>query len=239
MRNDFCQFLRHWLSFAVKDATSAAFGWAAVPSGAVLAVAASQLGFKPVQGQAWSDILLYALAGAGAGWVVAFVLNLLVFSPLKALYLIRPFVVEISDQIRAPDFIFNDKMRGYNATLLVKNRSTSHLMDCAVHIDEVTDDRGLSFSRFVEKFDLPPKTTKHVLFAYWFSREPPHTDDDGIGLNGPVGAGFGGNVVRLPMGQHTLHIRVQVPDYRIKRVSCQVWVDPVARRLNAKALNDY
>jgi hypothetical protein len=75
--------------------------------------------------------------------------------------------------------------------------------------------------------------TKHVVIAYWVSREEPYTDDTTIGICGPVAAGCGGNILRLPISDYILTIKVGAPDSRYKLIRCHLWIDTAARRLRA------
>jgi hypothetical protein len=95
---------------------------------------------------------------------------------------------------------------------------------------------GSTGPRFVEKFDLPPKSKKIVFVAYWFSREPFHPDDKDIGLSGPVSESFDGNICRHPGPAAILHIRIDPQDSDAKDVHCRVWIDEIERRLRAAAL---
>jgi hypothetical protein len=94
----------------------------------------------------------------------------------------------------------------------------------------VTDQK---YDRFIDKFDLPPGETKHVVIAYWVSREEPYTDDTTIGICGPVAAGCGGNILRLPISDHILIIKLGVPDSRSNLIRFRLWIDTAARRLRA------
>jgi hypothetical protein len=79
--------------------------------------------------------------------------------------------------------------------------------------------------RFIEKFDLPPKSEKNVFVAYWFSREPPYTDDKDINLFGPTSAGFGGNRCVIPALEEILQIKIQAQNIDSQDVRCRVWID--------------
>jgi hypothetical protein len=119
----------------------------------------------------------------------------------------QPLVLTVVDDVRSPDFTFNDHFRGYSAATIVQNRSDVHLKDCTAFVMNAPQYDGAIGTRFVEKFDLPPKSKKTVFIAYWFSRELPNTDDKDFGISGPVGACFGGNVCRVPGPTAVLHIR--------------------------------
>jgi hypothetical protein len=229
------QFLRYWTEFAFRDAAAATFGWAAIFGSAFVLGALRYRGFQmnPSQSPQWSEVLFFAFAGAGAAWCIAFVVNFFIVSPIKAYRVMKPFVLSISDAIMSSEFVRNDQMRGYNATLIIKNRSSRYLIDCHVHIVEITGIDAKQFPRFVANFDLPPGEKKHLTIAYWFAREAPYTDDETIGISGPAESGFGGNILRIPVSDYIFKIRVWVPDSRSKLVGCRLWIDAAARKLKA------
>lgn len=149
-----------------------------------------------------------------------------------------PLTLSITDAVRSPDFTFNDQIHGYSVATVVQNRSDVHWKDCTAHVMNAPLYDGSTGPRFVEKFDLPPKSKKTVYIAYWFSRESPNPDDKDIGLTGPVAACFGGNVCRVPGSGTNLHIRIRPQEADSKDVHCRVWIDTAARRLRAEQLSD-
>ena len=44
-------------------------------------------------------------------------------------------------------------------------------------------------------------------------------------LSGPIGGGWGGNVVTLPCGSHDIDIRISVPEADAIFIHCRVWAD--------------
>lgn len=225
------RFLRHSLYFAWTDALSAAFGWATVINAAALVYLAGRLGIAINSGQSWASILLYASACFAIGLVIAFAINFVLVAPVKAYRLMSPLVVSVSGEARSPDFVFHETARGYNSTVVVRNRSHVHLLDCTAHILDVTWHDGKKYDRFVEKFDLPPKSTKNVYVAYWFARDGEWSDDKEINLAGPVGAGFGGNRLSVPSEGTELMVKIDAPCVETKFMRCRVWVDTSLRRL--------
>ena len=157
----------------------------------------------------------------------------------RALYRARlvadPLDVQVVDNLRSPDFVFNDKVRGYSVAAIVHNRSVEHLKDCVAYITNAPLADGSIGVRFVEKFDLPPKSKRNVFIAYWFSRQPPSVDDADIGLTGPVAACFGGNVSRVPRGAE-LHIKIHVPEAEGRTLRCRVWIDGITGGLRVVQL---
>ncbi|MEW9570545.1 hypothetical protein ABQJ54_02135 [Rhodanobacter sp. Si-c] len=224
-------FARHCFRFAATDALSAAFGWATVINGAALVYLAGRAGIAINSSQGWPSILLYAAGCFLVGLVIAFFINLVLVAPGKTHRLMWPLVLHISGDDRSPDYVFHEIARGFNSTVKVTNRSHEYLLDCAAHILGVTLPAGEKHDRFVEKFDLPPQSTKNVYVAYWFARDVEPSDDKEINLCGPVGAGFGGNRLSVPADGAELTVRIQAPGKETKCIRCRVWVDRGSRKL--------
>lgn len=182
-----------------------------------------------------SDLLTSNVVGAVGGFVVGVGVYAIVGFSKTRRYM-QPLVLSVADDVRSPDFTFNDQFRGYSVATIVQNRSDVHLKDCSAYVMNAPLYDGSTGPRFVEKFDLPPKSKKTVFIAYWFSREPPNPDDKDIGLTGPVGACFGGNVCRVPGTETILHIRIHPQEMDAKDVCCRVWIDESERRLRAAPL---
>jgi hypothetical protein len=134
----------------------------------------------------------------------------------------------------SPEFVRSDRLHIYNATLIIKNRSSRYLIDCHVHIVEITGIDEKQFPRFIASFDLPPGEKKHLTIAYWSARDEPYTDDGTIGISGPAGSGFGGNILRIPVSDYIFKIRVWIPDSRSKSIRFHLWIDATARKLKTK-----
>jgi hypothetical protein len=227
------QFWRLWIGFTFSDAASGAFGVASIP-GAALAVGGMRyLGHKMSETPQISEVFLYALAGAGAGWGISLLANFLYFAPRKAYKVMNPFFLSVSDSITT-NFIRNETIKSHDATIIVKNRSCRAILDCYIYIYDISETNKTLFPRFVDKFDLPAEETKYVTFASWCSRESPYTDDAEIGISGPVAACYGGNILRIPLKTYTVKIRARVPDSRSSGLDCSLWVDPIGRRLRVE-----
>jgi|UniRef100_UPI0038BA2750 hypothetical protein len=225
-------FLWHWCRYAIRDAAARAFGWPTLVSAAVFGYLLPKVGIGAISNQIESNV-----AVAVVSWAIGFVVYLFA-GFFKAHRLLRPLAVTVTDDVRSPDFAFHDQVRGHNVAVIARNRSDVHLKDCIAYVMNAPQGDGSVSPRFVEKFDLPPKSNKTVFVAYWFSRELPNTDDKDIGLNGPSGACFGGNVCGVPGPAAILHIRIHPQDADSKDLCCRVWIDESARRLRAAQLPD-
>lgn len=230
------QFIRHWFLFTLQDATTAAFGWAAIP-GAALLFAIIKAKFPKFVVNNVSSTLLYAAGGAAAAWVIAF-LGIAIFrSPIRAYFMLKPLKVTTNYRRQPPA-----ARTGYQtdqASVLIRNRSAEHLLDCAVRITQIEEvSTGYLFEhdklpRFVQGFDLPSKSTRYATLAYWTTREPPREDDSGINIAGPAAAGYyNGNVMRLPVSDYELRISITVPGSHTETANCRVWIDD--RHLKAR-----
>ena len=178
-----------------------------------------------------SDQLTSNVVGAVGGFVVGVVFYAIV-GVFKTRRYMQPLALSITDEVRSPDFTFNAQFRGYSVATIVQNRSDVFLKDCSAYVMNAPLYDGSTGPRFVEKFDLPPKSKRTVFIAYWFSRQPPNPDDKDIGLTGPVDACFGGNVCRVT-GPAILRVRIHPQDLDSKDVCCRVWIDGSERRLKA------
>ncbi len=224
-----------WIGIAARDALSAAFGWATIVNVAALAYVGQKLGFSVSAGQGWSQALFYAAICFCVGVSIAFAVNLAFVSHIRAYRELRPLALGVRDDLRSPNFVFNNTVRGYNASVTVTNRSSRHLLDCVVHVLNAPQADGAIGPRFVEKFDLPPKSTRTIFIAYWFSRQPPNCDDTAVNLSGPVSAGFGGNRSLVSSGT-VLQVQVTAPDVPTKHIGCSVRIDDQRRLIRATAV---
>lgn len=181
----------------------------------------------------WGDILAVAFTGAGAGWFLAFMVNLIIFAPHKAYKIMEPFSLSIRDAVSASH---NKQFTTYRTELRVRNRSSRYLIDCQIHVTDISDTDVNQYDRFVEKFDLPPGETKHVGIAHWTSRRD-NNDDPNIWISGPVSAGLGGNVLCIPaFSEHIVTLMARTPDARQKTIRLRIVVNE--RQLRAVALHE-
>jgi hypothetical protein len=225
-------FMRRWLWYTIRDAFAQTFGWLTLFGSSFGGFFLAKFGVSVTNDQFTNNVVV-AVGG--------FVLGLGVYAIVgffKARRHMDPLTLSITDTVRSPDFTYNDQIRGYSVATVVQNRSDVHLKDCTAHVMNAPLYDGSTGPRFVEKFDLAPKSNKTVYIAYWFSREPPNPDDQDIGLIGPVAACFGGNVCRVPGAGMKLHIRIRPHDADSKDVHCRVWIDTTARKLRAEPLPD-
>lgn len=226
------QFVRRWLWYTIRDAFAQTFGWLTLFGTSFGGLILAKFGVP-----ATNDPLTNNVIGAVGGFVIGLGVYAIV-GFFKTRRYMQPLVLTVTDEARSPDFTFNDHMRGYSVATIVQNRSDVHLKDCAAHVMNAPLYDGSIGPRFVEKFDLPPKSRKTVFVAYWFSREAPNTDDRDIGLYGPDGNCLGGNVYRVPGAETNLHIRIHPHGMDSKDVHCRVWIDMTARKLRAEPLPD-
>jgi hypothetical protein len=226
------RFMRRWLWYAIHDAFAQTFGW--------LTLFGTSFGgflLATLKVPATTDPMTNNVIGAVGGFVIG-VCVYTVVGFFKTRRYMQPLALAITDDMRTPDFTFNDQVRGYSVATIVQNRSDVHLNGCTAHVMNAPLYDGSTGPRFVEKFDLPPKSKMTVYIAYWFSRELPNPDDQDIGLTGPAAACWGGNVCRVPGNGANLHIRILLQDADSKDVHCRVWIDTVARRLRAEQVTE-
>lgn len=225
-------FMRRWLWYTIHDAFAQTFGWLSLIGGSVSGFMLAKFGVSATNDQFANNVI-----GAVGGFVIGLGVYAIV-GIFKTRRYMQPLALSITDDVRSPDFIFNDQIRGYSVATVVRNRSDVHWKDCTAHVMNAPLYDGSTGPRFVEKFDLPPKSKKTVFVAYWFSREAPNPDDQDIGLTGSVAACWGGNVCRVPGIGANLHIRIRPQDADSKDIHCRVWIDTTARKLKAEPLSE-
>lgn len=223
-------FMRRWLWYTIHDAFAQTFGWLTLFGGSFGGFMLAKFGVSAINDPFTNNVI-----GAVGGFVIGLGFYAIV-GFFKTRRFMQPLELSITDDVRSPDFTFNDQIRGYSVAAVVRNRSDVHWKDCIAHVMNAPLYDGSTGPRFVEKFDLPPKSKKTVFVAYWFSREAPNPDDQDIGLTGPVAACWGGNVCRVPGTGANLHIRIRPQDADSKDVHCRVWIDTTARKLKAEPL---
>ncbi|MBR7900981.1 MULTISPECIES: hypothetical protein [Burkholderia] len=225
-------FMRRWLWYTIHDAFAQTFGWLTLFGGSFGGFMLAKFGVGASNDQFTNNVI-----GAVGGFVIGLGFYAIV-GFFKTRRYMQPLALSITDDVLSPDFTFNDKIRGYSVATVVRNRSDVYWKDCIAHVMNAPLYDGSTGPRFVEKFDLPPKSKKIVFVAYWFSREPPNPDDQDIGLNGPDGNCWGGNVCRVSGTGTNLHIQIRPQDADSKDVHCRVWIDRTARKLRAELLPD-
>lgn len=188
-----------------------------------------------IEGQSYGPLVLTALAGAGAAWLAALVINLVVFAPFKAYRrLVAPLRITTANDPRAPGFLSNQKFTMQNATLLIENRSDRDVLDCSLRLLGIEDADEGQFPRLIGKFDIPAKGTRRVPVAYWTIRTPPYEDDAEIRIVEPPAGGFFSGV-RPPSGADLrATLELDSPSLPIRRLSLRVWLDRSERRLRTE-----
>jgi hypothetical protein len=226
------RFVRQWLWYTFRDALSQTFGWLTLFGGWFGGFVLVKFGVQVATDQVTSNVV------AAVGGFVVGVAVYAVVGFFKTRSRMQPLTLTVADDVRPPDFTINNKMRGYSVAAIVQNRSDVHLKDCSAYVMNAPLYDGSTGPRFIEKFDLPPKSKKTVFVAYWFSREFPNPDEKDIGLLGPASASWGGNTCRMP-GPAILHIRIHPQDADSKDISCRVWIDRNERRLRVAPLPEH
>ena len=219
-------FLWHWMRIAFCDAWVQTFGLLFVIGTLGLAYGLP----KPIINPFWNSVACVS---------VSFLLALIVFiipASIKAYRLLRPLIITVTDSIRSPDLDFNENFRGYNVTVIVRNRSAAYIKDCVAYAMNVPRGNYTISQRFIEKFDLPPNCQKNVSVAYWFARELPNVDDKDIGIPGPESGCFGGNICMLPGPEAVLNVKIYAQNIDTKDIRCHVWIDNTSRSLRGQQL---
>ena len=214
----------HWLRFAAKDATSAAFGWAAVPSGAVLLLALRYWGFRESPHPEFTDLLLYACAGAGAGWMIAFLWNAIFMAPSKARFAINPLCLIVRDQVSNPTMV-QSVIEKHVVSITIKNRSPVGSLYCTVSISEIKGKAGVSLPWQIYSANIPANDEHQVPIAQWFFWELERENNDISILNERPGTFLSATMVQLPQSGAELCVSARSPDHPETRSWCRVWVE--------------
>jgi hypothetical protein len=109
----------------------------------------------------------------------------------------------------------------------MKNLSYRQRSNCVFHVLQIAgfDNQHHTLPRFISEFSLLPGDTQQIKFLSWTTRVLPNRNDLAFMLSGPVGSGWGGNVITIPCGSHDIDIRIGVPETAPIIVRCRVWAD--------------
>jgi hypothetical protein len=220
----FVRAMRHWRVAARHGVGGNMFGWGIVAAALLLGYAHQQYGFISASEQAswW----FMPLASAFAGLVVVAVFNGLVLAPYRAWRMLKPFRIEvISGQLDSEHP--KESFPRQSAAIVMKNLSYRQRSNCVMHVLQIAgfDNQHHALPRFISEFSLLPGDTQQIKFLSWTTRSPPHRNDQTFMLSGPVGWGWGGNIVTLPCGSHDIDIRIGVPEADAIVIRCRVWVN--------------
>jgi hypothetical protein len=156
-----------------------------------------------------------------------FTINLLVIAPYRAYRLLEPFKLTVISGLLETAYPIG-QFEPQKVALRITNRSYQPQRECVVHIMdiEVVDNRDHKFPRFIEKFTIDSRDTKQVVLLFRAFRQAPYGNDIGITLGGPVGMGYGGNIVRLPTDRsYLVSCRIAVSDIDPIIITLKVWSD--------------
>ena len=166
------------------------------------------------------------LASAVAALVLVAVFNAFVLAPYRAWRMLKPFRIEvISGQLDGE--YPKEPFPRQSAAVIIKNLSYRQRSNCAVHVWQIGrfNNQHHALPRLISEFSLLPGDTQQVKFLSWTTRSPPLKNDLTFILSGPIGWGWGGNVVTLPCGSYDIDIRIGVPEADAIVVPCRVWAD--------------
>jgi hypothetical protein len=201
------------------------FGWGTPITAVVIGLIQHQYELSiwvSEQASWWLTPLLSALAAL----VVVGAFNALVLAPYRAWRMLKPFRIEVvSGQLDGeyPKEVFPRQC----AAIVMKNLSYRQRSNCVLHVLHIAgfDNQHHALPRFVSEFSLLPGDTQQITFLSWTTRNPPLGNDPTFILSGPIGWGWGGNVVTLPCGSHDIDIRIGVPEADAIVIRCRVWAD--------------
>jgi hypothetical protein len=201
------------------------FGWGTVAAAVIFGYVHQRYGLfiTALEQVSW---LLMPLGNAFAGLVIVAAFHALLLAPYRAWRMLKPFRIKvISGQLDGeyPKEAFPRQ----SAAVVMKNLSYRQRSNCFLHVWQITgfDNQHHALPRFTSEFSLLPGDTQQIKFLSWTTRNPPHGNDPTFMLSGPIGGGWGGNVVRLPCDSHDIDIRIGVPEADAIVIQCRVWTD--------------
>jgi hypothetical protein len=221
----FMRAIRHWRVAARHGVGGDMFGWGTLATVLVIGLIQHQYGLSiKVSEQAswWLTPLLNALAAL----VVVAAFNAFVLAPYRAWRMLNPFRIEFVSGQLASEYL-GEAFPRQSVAVVMKNLSYRQRSNCVLHVLHVAgfDDQHHALPRFISEFSLLPGDTQQIKFLSWTTRNLPHKSDPTFMLNGPIGWGWGGNVVTLPCGSHDIDIRIGVPEADTIIIRCRVWAD--------------
>lgn len=201
------------------------FGWGTPVTAVVIGLIQHQYGLSiwvSEQASWWLMPLINALAAL----VVVAAFNALLLAPYRAWRMLKPFRIEVvSGQLdnEYPKEAFPRQ----SAAIVMKNLSYRQRSNCVLHVLHIAgfDNQHHALPRFVSEFSLLPGDIQRITFLSWTTRSPPHKNDPTFMLSGPIGWGWGGNVVTLPCSSYDIDIRIGVPEAEAIVIRCRVWAD--------------
>ena len=201
------------------------FGWGTLATTLIIGIIQHQYGLS-ITASEQASWWLMPLANALAALVVVAAFNALVLAPYRAWRMLKPFRIEVvSGQLDSeyPKEAFPRR----SAAVVMKNSSYRQRSNCVLHVLQIAgfDNQHHALPRFITEFSLLPGDTQQIKFLSWTTRGLPHRNDPTFVLSGPIGWGWGGNVVTLPCGSHDIDIRIGVPEADAIVIRCRVWAD--------------
>jgi hypothetical protein len=215
------RFMRHWWVAARHGVGGNTFGWGVAAAAVILGFVQQQYDI-PASDRPW----LVPLASAIAGFALVVVFNALVLAPYRAWRMLDPFRIGVVSGQLDTEYP-KETFPRQSAAVVMKNLSYRQRSNCVLHILRITpfDNQPHALPRFVSEFSLLPGDTQRITFLSWTTRALPYRNDPTFMLSGPIGGGWGGNVVTLPCGPHDIDIRIGVPEADAIVIRCRVWAD--------------
>jgi hypothetical protein len=220
----FARAISHWWVAAGHGLGGNTFGWGIAAAALILGFAHERYGYITASEQAswW----FMPLASALAALVLVVVFNAFVLAPYRAWRMLKPFRIAVVFGQLDGEYP-KEAFPRQSAAVMIKNLSYRQRSNCVAHVWQIAgfDNQHCALPRFITEFSLQPGDTQQVILLSWTTRSPPHKDSPTFILNGPVGGGWGGNVLTLPCGSYDIDIRIGVPEADAIVIPCRVWAD--------------
>jgi hypothetical protein len=226
--------IHHWWVAARHGIGGNTFGWGVAAAAVVLGFVQQRYGIAATDQASW---WLIPLANALAAFVLVVAFNAFALAPYRAWRMLRPFRIQvISGQLDGE--YPREAFPRQSAAVVITNLSYRQRTNCVLHVWQITgfDNQHRALPRLISEFTLVPDDTQQIKFLSWTARSAPHQNDLTFTLTGPVGWGWGGNVVTLPCGSYDIDIRIGIPEANAIVVPCRVWTE--GNNLHAALLSD-
>jgi hypothetical protein len=214
------RFVRYWRGAIAYGVSSAAFGYGSLIGAIIVGVFFTHGSLKIDQFPAW----VIPLVSAAIAIIAVFILHIFI-GFYRALKMLRPFETEIVSGDLDTQYP-KAQYESQKIAVRIKNKSYLPRHDCVIHIANIEgiDNQSHIFPRLIEKFSIDKGETKQIALMHRTFRAAPLANDWGIILNGPIGHGWNGSIVRIPVDKsYNVSVRIGVPEIDQIDLRMRIW----------------
>jgi len=213
------RFIWHWLAATRAGVLSSTFGYGSPIAAVIVGIYFTNGPLRMDQLPTWAvPLVLVAIA------MTAVLLIHIIVGGYRAWILERPLRVSVSSGLLSTQYPATQH-EPQRVALALTNKAYLTRNDCVVHIMSIdgVDNSDNKFPRFVDKFSIDSGETKQISILYRTFRQHPLINDNFITVAGPPSPAYNGNVLRISASDHTLSVRIGIPD-----------TDPIDMRIRAR-----